>query len=58
MKTINLSIASIAVLIIMFSCSNDKQAQLTNLKQQQAEVAEKIKNLEDGLWVGFGIFDI
>jgi len=49
MKTINLSIASIAVLIIMFSCSNDKQAQLTNLKQQQAEVAEKIKNLEDEL---------
>ena len=49
MKTINLSITSIAVLFIVFSCSSDKQAQLTNLKQQQVEVAEKIKNLEDEL---------
>jgi membrane fusion protein (multidrug efflux system) len=47
MKTINLSITVIVVLCIMFSCSTDKQAQLTKLKQQQTVIAEKIKNLED-----------
>ena len=35
MKTIKLSITGIVVLFIMFSCSTDKQAQLTKLKQQQ-----------------------
>ena len=46
MKTVNLSIVSLAVLVIMFSCSSDKQVQLTKLKQQQSDLAEKIKNLE------------
>jgi RND family efflux transporter MFP subunit len=46
MKTFNLSIASIVLMFIMFSCSSDKQAQLAKLKQQQTDIAEKIKNLE------------
>ena len=46
MKTINLSIAGIAVLSLMFSCSSDKQVQLSKLKQQQTELGEKIKSLE------------
>jgi membrane fusion protein (multidrug efflux system) len=46
MKTINLSIAGIVVLFFMFSCSSDKQAQLTKLKQQETDLAEKIRNLE------------
>ncbi len=49
MKTINLSITSTVVLFIMFSCSSDKQAQLAKLKQQQTDIAEKIKNLENEL---------
>ena len=49
MKTINLSITGIAVLFIMFSCSTDKKAQLTKLKQQQTAIGEKIKTLEDEL---------
>ncbi len=49
MKTINLSLTGIVVLFIMFSCSSDKKAQLTKLKQQQTVIADKIKNLEDEL---------
>jgi len=49
MKTINLSLTGIAVLFILFSCSSDKKAQLTKLKQQQTVIADKIKNLEDEL---------
>jgi membrane fusion protein, multidrug efflux system len=49
MKTINLSIAGIAVLSLMFSCSSDKQVQLSKLKQQQTELGEKIRNLETEL---------
>jgi membrane fusion protein (multidrug efflux system) len=49
MKTINLSIAIIAALFIMFSCSTDKQAQLTKLKKQQSDLGEKIKTLENEL---------
>ena len=49
MKTISLSIAGIALMFIMFSCSGNKQAQLAKLKQQQANIAEKIKNLENEL---------
>ena len=52
MKTINLSITGIIVLFIMFSCSSDKQAQLTKLKRQQTDVTEKIKNLENELKSG------
>jgi membrane fusion protein, multidrug efflux system len=49
MKTFNLSIVVIVVLVIMFSCSSDKQAQLTKLKQQQTAVTDKIMNLENEL---------
>jgi RND family efflux transporter MFP subunit len=49
MKIINLSIAGIVVLFLMFSCSSDKQAQLEKLKQQHTEITEKIKNLENEL---------
>jgi len=49
MKTINLSITGIVVLFIMFSCSSDKKAQLSKLKDQQAIITDKIKNLEDEL---------
>ena len=46
MKTINLSIAGLIVLFLIFSCSNDKQAQLEKLKQKQTDLTEKIKILE------------
>jgi membrane fusion protein (multidrug efflux system) len=49
MKTINLSIAGITVLFFIFSCSSDKHAQLTKLKQQEADISEKIRNLENEL---------
>jgi membrane fusion protein, multidrug efflux system len=52
MKTNYLSIAIFAVLFITFSCSTDKQAQLTKLKQQQSDLGEKIKNLENELASG------
>jgi membrane fusion protein (multidrug efflux system) len=47
MKTINLSTAIIAILFIMNSCGSDKQAQLAKLKQQQVDMAEKIRDLEN-----------
>jgi membrane fusion protein (multidrug efflux system) len=47
MKTINLSITSIAIMLIIVSCGGDKQAQLSKLKQKQTDLTEKIKNLED-----------
>jgi len=46
MKTIKLSIATIVVLVLAFSCSSDKQAQLAKLKQQQIDITDKIKTLE------------
>jgi hypothetical protein len=49
MKTINLSIVGIAVLSIMFSCSSDKQVQLSKLKEQQTVLGDKIKTIEDQL---------
>lgn len=49
MKTFNLSTASAIVLLIMFSCSSDKQARLTKLKQQHTDITEKIKSLESEL---------
>ena len=49
MKTIKLSLTGIAVLLIFFSCSSDKKAQLAKLRQQQTVMADKIKNLEDEL---------
>jgi RND family efflux transporter MFP subunit len=49
MKTIRLSITGIFILFIIFSCSSDKKIQLAKLKQQQADIAEKITNLEKEL---------
>ncbi len=49
MKTIKLSIAVIIVVFLMFSCTGNKQAQLTKLRQQQIDITDKIKNLEDAL---------
>jgi RND family efflux transporter MFP subunit len=49
MKTINLIITGFAVMFIIHSCSGDKQAQLSKLKQQQANLSDKIKNLENEL---------
>jgi membrane fusion protein (multidrug efflux system) len=46
MKTKILSIAGIIVLITMYSCSSDKQAQLSKLKQKQTEIDEKVQTLE------------
>jgi membrane fusion protein, multidrug efflux system len=52
MKTIKLSIAGTIVLFLMFSCSNNKQAQLSKLKEQQTAIAEKIKTLETEINAG------
>jgi RND family efflux transporter MFP subunit len=52
MKTIKLSIAGTIVLFLMFSCSNNKQAQLSKLKEQQTTIAEKIKTLETEINAG------
>ncbi len=49
MKAINLIIPGTVVLCMMFSCSTDKQTQLSKFKQQQTEISEKIKNLENEL---------
>ncbi len=45
MKTINLIIFGL-VLLITFSCNNDKQAKLAKLVKQQTAINEKIKTLE------------
>ncbi len=55
MKTINLRMTGIVVLFILFSCTTDKQAQLTKLKQQQTLIDEKIKNLEEEIKTGQNI---
>jgi len=47
MKAIKLSIAGTVVLFLMFSCGSNKQAQLSKLKQQQTDITEKIKILEN-----------
>ncbi len=44
MKTITTSIASITVLLILNSCSTDKQAQLNKLKTQQTAGFRKDQN--------------
>jgi uncharacterized protein YcfL len=46
MKTIKLSIAPTIVFFLLVSCTSNKQAQLSKLKQQQIEITDKIKNLE------------
>lgn len=52
MKTTTLKITTIAFLFVLFSCSIDKQAQLLKLRDQQTEIAEQIKLLEDELRSG------
>jgi membrane fusion protein, multidrug efflux system len=52
MKTINLSLAVLLVLLSIFSCSSDKKAQLSKLKEQQSQITDKIKSLEDELKTG------
>lgn len=52
MKTIKVSIAVTIVVFLMFSCTENKQAQLTKLKQQQIDISDKIKNLEAALSSG------
>ena len=52
MKTIKLSITGIVVLFLLFSCSNNKQAQLSKLKQQQTAINDKIRSLEGEISTG------
>jgi membrane fusion protein, multidrug efflux system len=49
MKTIILKLATIALLIGLFACSSDKKVQLSKLKDEQASLSEKIKQLEGEL---------
>src|SRR5512133_3023825 len=46
MKTIKLSIAGVAILSLIFSCSGNKEAELAKLKEQHAAITEKITALE------------
>jgi RND family efflux transporter MFP subunit len=52
MKTIKLSITGIVVLFLLFSCSSNKQAQLSKLKQQQTAINDKIRSLEGEISTG------
>jgi RND family efflux transporter MFP subunit len=52
MKTIKLSITGIAVLLLFFACSSNKEAQLSKLKQQQAAINDKIIKLQSELNTG------
>jgi membrane fusion protein (multidrug efflux system) len=52
MKTIKLSIAGTIVLFLMFSCSSNKQSQLSKLREQQIAIAGKIKTLESEIRAG------
>jgi len=47
MKTVALKITTLAVLLSLFSCSPDKKAQLSKLKDKQTTLTEKIKLLEN-----------
>ena len=52
MKIVNLSISLIMALLITISCSRSNKDQLLKLKQQQTELADKIKKLEEELSSG------
>jgi membrane fusion protein, multidrug efflux system len=52
MKIVNLSISLIMALLITISCSRSNKDQLLKLKQQQTEIADKIKKLEENLSSG------
>jgi len=47
MKTIKLSIISLTVLLLAYSCSTDKKAQLAKLKEQATQINEKITALQN-----------
>ncbi len=47
MKVINLITVGITVLTLAYSCGSDKKTQLSKLKDQQAQLGEKIKTIED-----------
>ena len=49
MKTIKICLAGTLVLFFMYSCSSNKQAQLSKLKAKQTVIVEKIKSLENEL---------
>ncbi len=49
MKTITLKITTLAVFLGLFSCSTDKKAKLSKLKDQQTALTEQIKVLENEL---------
>lgn len=46
MKAMNLRIISFFLIIILFSCSGNKQSQLAKLKDQKQSIDEQIKKLE------------
>jgi membrane fusion protein (multidrug efflux system) len=46
MKNIKLLIAGMAIVLLVFSCTGDKKAQLSKLKSKQATLDEKIRSLE------------
>jgi RND family efflux transporter MFP subunit len=52
MKTIKLSIAGVAILALIFSCSSNKEAELSKLKVQHAAITEKITALENVINAG------
>jgi membrane fusion protein (multidrug efflux system) len=52
MKTIKLSIAGVAILALIFSCSSNKEAELSKLKEQHAAITEKITALETEINAG------
>ena len=49
MKAIYFKIIALFLLVILFSCSENKQAKLAKLKDQQQSVSEQIKKLETEL---------
>lgn len=49
MKTITLKITILSVLLGLYSCSPDKKAQLSKLKDQQTALTEKIRLLESDI---------
>jgi membrane fusion protein (multidrug efflux system) len=49
MKTIKSGIATSVFLVLIFSCSGNKQSQLAKLKQKNAVITEKITALENAL---------
>lgn len=47
MKTTNIRLISISLIVILLSCGGNKQADLTKLKDQRQALDEQIKKLED-----------